>query len=287
MTRSKEVLNQFAKIAAEAYLGKSKTALNHSLKKLAKDESLEPHQIEYVAAQANHAVWERLYGMDKKASYDFPVADPASVISELQIKPSRGVIKEAALDYLSAPTGGSGFHEKTASLNLDSVEKTSSQKRELRHTLQRRMEKLAAAKEEFQVKMTVLQSRYETLEKDFVKQARALVMEQPFTERGAAVEKIAEFVKSAAAGETKLACGLMRKLSAVLTGQGLIKQADLKAPEEYINMKMPAKIINGRHALYITIKTLKDVRQEYEPLHRAYEIVDSSLPEVREKIRGL
>src|SRR5271157_12320 len=96
-----------AKLAAESFLTK-KTALNTSLTKIAKEESLEPHQVEYVAAQANHAVWERLYGMDKKASYDFPVADPGAVIKDLQIKP-KAIIKEASLDYMAAPTGSTGF----------------------------------------------------------------------------------------------------------------------------------------------------------------------------------
>ena len=80
-----------------------------------------------MASQANHAVWERLYGMDKKASYDFPVADPHVVVNGLQLKP-KGVIKEASLDYLAAPTGSTGFMEKSASINLesiDSVENTS------------------------------------------------------------------------------------------------------------------------------------------------------------------
>lgn len=285
MNYSKEVLNGFAKLAAEGYLSKSKTPLNTSLVKIAKDEALEPHQIEYVAAQANHSVWERLYGMDKKASYDFPVADPNAVINQLQVKP-KGVIKEASLDYLSGPSGGSGFVEKTASINLDSVDKTAAQKRELKKTMQHRLEKMGQAKEELERQMYVLDLKYSEYEKNFIKEARTMIMQEAFTDRGAAMMKIAEFVRSAAEDE-KLGQALMKKLAAVVAGQGLVKKADLKAPEEYIDMKMPAKIVNGRHALYITIKTLKDIRQEYDPLYRGAEIVDSSLPELKEKIRAL
>jgi hypothetical protein len=283
--RSKEVLNQLAKLAAEAYLTK-KTALNTSLTKTAKEEGLEPHQIEYVASQANHAVWERLYGMDKKASYDFPVADPNVVINDLQIKP-KGIIKEASLDYLAGPNG---FMEKTASFDLASVEpaqKTAAEKRDLKRVLEHRFDKMSSAKEEFERQMYVIDLKTSELEKSFVKEARSLLMEQPFTDRGQAMDKIAEFVRSATEGNVDLGKGLMKKLSAVLVGQGLVKKADLKAPEEYIDEKMPAKIVNGRHALYITIKTLKDLRQEYDPIHRGHEIVDSSLPELKEKIRAL
>jgi uncharacterized membrane protein len=275
-----------AKIAAESFLTK-KIALNASLTKIAKEESLEPHQVEYVASQANHAVWERLYGgLNKKASYDFPVADPNVVISDLQIKP-KAIIKEASLDYLAAPTGSTGFIEKHASINLDSIDKTAAQKRQLKKEMQARMEKMSSAKEELERKMYVITLKSGELETVFVKEARTMVMQAPFADRGEAMTKIAEFVRSASESDLDLAKGLMKKLSAVLAGQGLIKQADLKAPEEYISENMPAKIVNGRHALYITIKTLRDLRKEYDPLHRGHEIVDSSLPELKEKIREL
>lgn len=284
MVRSKDVLQQFAKIAAESFLTK-KTPLNASLEKIAKEEALEPHQIELVASAANHNVWERLYGMDKKASYDFDVADPHAVIEKLQVKPT--ITKTASLDYMSPPSRSNGFVEKTASFSFDSIEKTAAQKRELKGRLQTRLEKMSQAKEDLERQMFEVRTKYEKQELDFVKQARTLIMEQPFTDRGAAMDKIAEFVRSASEENADLAKHLMKKLSAVLVGQGLVKKADLKAPEEYIDRKMPAQIVNGRHALYITIKTLKDLRQEYDPLTRGYEIVDSSLPELREKIRAL
>lgn len=281
--KSKETLNGLAKTAAQNYLSK-KTPLNTSLKKLAKDEALEPHQVEYIAATANHAVWEQLYNKDKKASYDFPLADPSSVIQDLQIK-TQPVIKEAAFDYLSGPQGSSGFVEKQASYGGEEDQEIT--RRRLKHELQVRFEKLSAAKSEFEAKKFELELKNHKAEVDFVKEARALVIQEPFSERGQAVETVGNFVKSACSDNTDLAKKLMLKLSHVLKKQGLIKEADLKAPEEYINDKIPAKIVNGRHALYITIQTLKDIEQEYGPACRGWEIVDSSLPELREKIRAL
>lgn len=283
MHLSKDVLNELAKLAADSFL-KHKTSLNTSLAKTAKEEALEPHQIEYVAAQANHAVWSRLHGMDKKASYDFPVADPEAVIKTLQVKPV--IVKQASDDYYGAPTGSTGFTEKTASINLDSVDKTAAKRRELKKALQSRLEKCANAKEELQRKMTVIESKYELTERDLMKQARSLLMEQPFELRGEAMSKIADAIYGACE-DKKLSRDLMKKLSAVVGSQGLIKKADLKAPEAYISENLPARIVNGRHALYITIQTLKNLRTEYEPLQRGYEIVDSSLPELREKVRAL
>jgi hypothetical protein len=66
-----------------------------------------------------------------------------------------------------------------------------------------------------------------------------------------------------------------------------VKEADLKAPEELISKNSPARIINGRHALYLTIKTLYDQYDLHNTLGHKHEIVDSSLPVIREKIREL
>lgn len=287
MHRSKEVLNQYAKLAAEGYLTQ-KTSLNDSLTKVAKDESLEPHQVEYVASQTNHAVWERLYALNKKASYDFPIADANAVINKLQIQPSKGVIKQASLDYMSAPSRESnGFVEKTAYVNLDSLDKSDASRRSLKAELVQRFEKVSTVKEDFEMKMYALGAKFDEGIKTFVKEARTMIMDKPFEHRGIAMDKIGEFVKAACEEDTSLGKMIMMKLSAVLAGQGLIKKADLKAPEEYISQNMPAQIVNGRHALYITIKTLKDIRQTYDPLHRGYEICDSSLPVLKEKIRAL
>lgn len=282
---AKEVLNGLAKIAADGYLTK-KTSLNTSLLKIAKDESLEPHQIEYVAATANHQVWEKLFGISKTASYDFPVADAASVVSQLQVKP-KSIIKEASLDYLSAPTKSTDL-TKTASISLDpGVDKTAATKRQMKRELQTRFDKIAQAKDELERKMYDLRMRFDESERSLMKQARSLVIAEPFEFRGQAMDQVAEFVKSACGDSKELAQSIMKKLSAVMTGQGLMKQADLKAPEEYISDKLPAKIVNGRHALYITIQTLRDLHKDYGVHHQGYEICDSSLPELKEKIRAL
>jgi hypothetical protein len=66
-----------------------------------------------------------------------------------------------------------------------------------------------------------------------------------------------------------------------------VKAADLKAPEEYISKNLPVRVVNGRHPLYVQIDTLTDKWSELEQIRRGREIVDSSLPQLKEKIRGL
>lgn len=286
--RDKTTLNTFAKLAADEYLGKNKTDLNVTLRKIASEESLTPHQIEYVVAEANKAVFQRLFGIDKTASYDFPLADAKEVMEALKVTHSPKVIKGADLDYLSPPTSTKvASFDPMAALGVreDVMAKTAAAKKEVKRQLQVRLEKMAAAKEDLEMKMISCRSQIEKLETDFVKTARNMVIEYPFEDRKEGVEKVAEFLRGC--GYSELGQSLMKKLSHVLKKQGLIKVADLKAPEQYISDKLPARVVNGRHALYITVKTLQDQVDYHSTLGKNYEIVDSSLPVVKEKIRAL
>lgn len=285
--RDKQVLQSFAKLAAEGYLGKTQTPLNDSLKKIASQESLTPHQIEFVAGEANKEVWAKLFALDKKSSYDFPLADAKAVLKEVQLVDKKPVVSQTDMDYLSAPEStklASWDVMKAMGFEASGIDKVAARK-ELKRTLQNRYEKLAMAKEEIERLMFVKQSHIEKGELEFVKSARDMLLEEILDDRGQAMEKVAEFLRGC--DHPDYGRRLMAKLASVMRRQGLIKTADLKAPEEYISETLPARIINGRHALYVTIKTLFQNYDEYKDLSSRYEIVDSSLPVVKEKIREL
>jgi hypothetical protein len=286
--RDKTILGTFAKIAADEYLGKNKTSLNESLKKIATQENLTPHQLEYVVAEANKSVWSRLFAMDKTASYDFPLADLKAILGDLQEVRGPSKVSGADLDYLSPPssTKVASFDPFEAlGVQENALEKSAAARKEVKRQLQARFEKLSSAKEELERLMFVADSDIQSLELKFVKEARDLVCEIPFTDRNVGVEKVAEFLRGC--GRPEHGTRLMAKLSHVLTRQGLVKKADLKAPEEYISSTLPAQIINGNHSLYMTIQTLFDRYDDRFGCERRYEIVDSSLPVIREKIRAL
>lgn len=286
--RDKETLNTFAKLAADEYLGQNKTALNTTLKKIASQEGLTPFQIEYVASEANKEVWGKLFSMDKQASYDFPLADSKEILKDLQIPQSSGEVKTADLDYLSPPvsTKVASFDPfKAMGIVEENLEKSAAAKKEVKRQLQHRLEKISAAKEEIERQLYVVNSKIEELELEFVKTARNMVLEYPFSDRGTAVEKVAEFLRGCGANDHSKY--LIKKLAHVLKRQGLVKEADLKAPEQYISDKLPCRIVNGRHSLYLTVKTIMDQYDWRDTLHSRYEIVDSSLPTIKEKIREL
>ena len=286
--RDKDTLNTFAKLAANEYLGQNKTSLNTTLKKIASQENLTPFQVEYVVAEANKAVWGKLFSMDKQASYDFPLADSKSVLKDLQVSQSAGEVKTAELDYMNPP-----ISTKVASFDPfqamgvveENLEKSAAARKEIKRELKYRLEKVAAAKEEIERQLYVANTKIEELELSFVKSARDMVLEYPFVDRPQAMDKIAEFLRGC--GRVEQSQLLIKKLAHVLKRQGLVKEADLKAPEEYISDKLPCRIVNGRHSLYMTVKTIMDQYDYRDTLHHRYEIVDSSLPVLKEKIREL
>jgi hypothetical protein len=286
--RDKETLNTFAKLAADEYLGQNKTPLNATLKKIASQESLTPFQIEYVAAESNKAVWGKLFSMDKQASYDFPLASSQEILKDLQVVQAPNEIKAVDLDYLSPPvsTKVATFDPfKAMGFLEENIEKSAAARKEVKRQLKYRLEKVSAAKEELERQLYVANSRIEDLELQFVKMSRSLVLEYPFETRKDAMEKIAEFLRGCE--KPAQARSLIQKLAHVLKRQGLVKEADLKAPEQYISEKLPCRVINGRHQLYLTVKTIMDQYDWRDTLHNRYEIVDSSLPAIKEKIREL
>lgn len=286
MHKSKETLNSLAKIASDAYLAKKSTPLNTSLKKIAESEELAPHQIEYVAGQANQMVWAQLYKKDKSAAYDFPIADPNEVVSELQTKEA-SVVSTADLDYAAAPSDMVKVARDMSVMGEFSTEITANNgRRELRATLESRMQKLAQLRERISDEICAIESKLETNVANFVREARTLVMQTPFSDRDSAFDKIAEFVRGSTK-DVEIGRTLMRKLSEESVRSGLVKKAGLRAPEEYISETLPARIVNGNHTLYIMIDTIGTLRQEALELARRRELVDSTLPVLREKIRAL
>jgi hypothetical protein len=284
--KSKEVLNTIAKTAADAYIKKGSTMTEY-LKKTASQEGLEPHQVEYVAGEANKMVWSHNYNKhDKQAAYDFPLANPNEIIQSAQKKPVEKVA-EASLDYMLPPTAR---HTKMASDaqvygEFKSEVTSQDERRALKHQLQSRYEKLAQAKESTSAEILMAESRIDFLEKKFVKEARVFIMETPFSDRPQAMDKIAEFIRST--GHFEQGRNLIAKLAHKIVRDGLVKEADMKAPEAYISETLPARIINGNHSLYITIDTIVKQHDELSNMRRNFTIVDDTLPVLKEKIRGL
>jgi hypothetical protein len=302
MHKTRDTLKMLSKQAADSFLKSGgKSTLKAELKKIAAAERLAPVQIPVLTGEANQLTWKALYDMDKKASYSFVPVNPDEVVGDLQAA-APVLMKQASEDYFTAPEGSSALKKEasgswSAYLPTNGHQKLAADKRSLKHELQNRLEKTAALSERIQDELIKLCSDIEALEIKFIKEARQMLIEIPFAERGEGLQKIAEFVRSAMEPKKdapalpekkkKRAALLIAKIAHVMTTQGLYKFAEQQAPESLINYDLPAKIINGNHSLYITINTLGGKWDEEEHMRSNRGIVDATLPQLKEKIRGL
>ena len=293
MYKNRETLKLLSKQAADAFLKSGgKSTLKAELKKIASVERLAPAQIPVLTGEANTLAWKSLYDFDKKASYAFTPVNPDEVVGELQ-SAAPTLLKQASEDYLTPPEGSRAMKKQasdtwSAYIPTNGHQKLAADKRQLKHELTNRLEKTANASERLRDEHIKLVSQIEALEVRFIKEARQMLIEMPFTDRGEGIKKIAEFVRSATDKKRKNKTALLiAKIAHIMEKQGLYKFAEQQAPESLINYDIPAKIINGNHSLYITINTLGGKWDEEEHMRTHRGIVDATLPQLKEKIRGL
>lgn len=265
-----------------------------TLAKIASLEELTPHYVEILAAEANKEIHKHKYAaaQDKYFAADFPLADAKRALAQLQA--DGGSTKVAA--YLPEPEVKAPEMDmyKAFGIKAPEMDKTAEVKKEL---------KIAAVRGELLEqktgdRVTLAKFAAESAEAKFIKAARQEVLkgESP-SERLQILCTLDDFVKSAGIPEGRAP---LAKLAYILGKEGLIspkqskiacdyfvKEADCKAPEELISNWLPAKIVNGDHPLYISLKTFRDKKQDLLDASSDYKIVQDKFNVVRQKVRAL
>lgn len=299
-TTSLEVLKEFAKEAAIGLLGKDKTPLNYTIQKTAQSENLVPDHISIICQEANKAVHGEMFKTAENKYVDFEVADASVIVSNLEKK----LTKTAGVNFTSpesffdiadknlekvasegiglsdefdlAPgekasmgsdfsftkqAGHDGLKTPQAALNRKNI-----------MTKQAEMEGIASD-------LIVLQASLESSETRFIKEARNLLLPYNLHERPEKFSVISEFCKSAGLSKDTFS-KLTSHLDIVMKKQGLLeKTAGLQVGPEYISDNLDAKIINGDHALSVTIKTIVDKEKRKEIYKNRYNWIQTELAE--------
>lgn len=267
----------------------------HSLCKIAQAESLTPHQIEVLAAEANKAIHSAKYASisEKYHAADFPLADAKRAIASLQL--DGGSTKIAA--EFSPPKfedKGPDAYEMFG-IKPEVMDKTASVRHEVKH---------ATAKSELLLqklndKLITLEYEKTAAERDFIKQARQIMLDQDSAASRMKVLGVFDhFVKVAGMKQGK---GALAKLAMVLAREGKLeplaaqeaveyfmsKTADQKAPQALISENLQAQIINGNHPLYITLKTVGDREADLLRFEAERDLVQDKLRLLKQKIRAL
>lgn len=297
MLESKRAIDYYREFAGEitnSYLSCG-TPPTETLMKIAQSEELQPHQIELLAGEANKAIHNHKFasaGADEKYfAAEFPLADAKQVIASLQ----HGSVKIASsfVEPKITEEGPDAF--AMFGVTPPVLDKTA----ETRHDAKRMHEKLAMLNDKIQTHLIIAASKLEDSQHKFIKMARQCALEDSSSkQRLDTIRELNSFVKQANVGA--IGTRLMAKVAYVLGAEGMIepndakrlveeftKQADQTAPAEMINERIPAKIINGTHPLYITLKTVADDEADYWRWHHEGKQVDDKLKILGQKIRAL
>lgn len=270
---------------------------NTSLEKIAQSEDLTPHQIQVLAGETNKMIHMQKYANagneDKYFAADFPHADFKEVLKNLQADGGSAKIAVQMIDPVVSDNGPDPF--TMFGVKLEEIDKTASVKGEMKVA----SHKIALLHQKLKDRVILNKYAAEAAERNMIKKARQFVLNgSNSSERLQLLGQIDHMAKEAGLGS---ASSPLAKLAYVLKEEGLIdplsaketveyfmsKEADQKAPESLISNWLEAKIINGQHPLYITLKTFHDSNDALRTSEDQFNLVDDKLKILKQKVRAL
>lgn len=267
-----------------------------TLTKIASVEELQPHQVEALAAEANKAIHQAKYAKatDKYHAADFPLADARRAISQLQLDSGEEKVAVELPDPVCKDNNPDPF--QMFGVKPETMDKTAS----VRHELKTASQKVALVKQKTADALILGKYAADATEKKFIKQARQLVLEgNNSAARMKIIGNIHHFAKCAELDNA--ARPALAKLAHVLGGEGMLepshvkkavnfflsKEADEKAPQELISEFLQARVANGSHPLYITLKTFNDQCAALNLNTERAQVIDDRNRILQQKIRAL
>lgn len=267
-----------------------------SLTKIAQDEELTPDQIKLLATETNKLVHQHKYASagEKYHAADFPLCDAQKVINSLQVD---GGTQKIAVE-LPDPVCKDQMPDPYAMFGVEPemIDKTASVKSGLKAL----SEKTALLKQKSEDAVFLAKHAAANAERAFIKEARQVVLcgSNP-AERLHLLGQVYTMTKSASLEQT--AKPALAKLAHVLVREGLVEKrdgngaveffldkiADQKAPEALISGFLNARVVNGQHPLYITLKTFHDSKSALDLSVDRHQVIDDRNQVVRQKIRAL
>jgi hypothetical protein len=291
---SMDHFREWANVIANSYLtgGVEPTT---TLCKIAQSEDLRPSDIDVLAAEANKVIHGIKYGSEKEKynAANFPLADAKLAISRVQV--DGGSVKTAVDSPEPKFTREGPDPYEMFGVKQEVMDKTAGIKSQLKFASEKG--KLLTQKLQDQVIMAKFAA--DAAEKTFIKQARQMaISETSSTSRMKVLGNLDKMFKVAKFSKAR---PTLAKLASVLVGEGLLepisgkaaieyfmsKVADQKAPQELISDFLQAKVVNGNHPLYITLKTFIDKKNDFDSVRSKYQVVNDQLNLVSQKIRAL
>lgn len=292
-------IRELAGVVTSSYLNDNVPPAT-SIVKIAQAEELTPDNIATLAAESNKMIHTAKYASagpnDKYHAADFPLANAKEILAQLQLN---GGVEKIAVEMpapiLSSAEAFDPF--KAFGVEAEPLDKTAS----LKHNLKGVHEKLALLKSQNDDALYMAKQASDAAERHLIKQAHQMIIQEGHnsTERLQVLGKIASFYK--AANMTDHANPVLAKVAGVLVAEGMVepskgkaameyfmsKTADCVAPPELISENLKATVVNGKHPLYITLKTFIDRKNALNLYEDRLPQIQDKLHIVQEKIRAL
>lgn len=274
------------------------------LVKIAKEKGFEPHQVQTLAGEVNRLIHQKKYASAKEKYHaaDFPLADAKEAINSLQA--DGGEVKLAVAmpePKFSRPEDHQSEFHKAFGLEPDTMDKHAFQKEaSAKFEVKCTFEKTAFLKEKLSEELTLKKYASEAAESNFIKTARKmLVSETSSQQRYENLNDIDDLCKQA--GMEEVSRKPLAKLAYACMKEGLMepgmakkamnyfmpKEADEKAPQSLISGSLKSRVVNGKHPLYITLKTVQDCQDSYDITKDRYSLVDDKLRILGQRVRAL
>ena len=266
------------------------------LVKIAQSEELTPHHVHVLATETNKLIHQQKYASadNKYHAADFPLADAKIALARLQTDGGQEKTAVAMPDPVVSRQEVDPF--EMFGIKEEPMDKTASVRSDLKHHGARA--ELLGQKLQDQCILTKFAAA--DAEKAFIKEARQLVLAADNSEeRMKTLGYLDHFTKNA--NMSDISRKPLAKLAYVLSKEGLLeasqakvameyfmsKNADEKAPQALISDYLNARVVNGNHPLYITLKTFQDSSSALDVNKDRYQIVDDRLRCIKQKIRAL
>ena len=267
-----ELLGEFAKHAASAYMGCDRVPLNDSIIKIAQVNNLPPSQVAILCQEANKEVHSSMFDRSADKYTNFDLANPNIVLEGLgSVKTASAPISDS--DYYASPTERVAFpdFERVGRSGHDGLRDNS------KFVKQASIEKIAQEARNLFKDKILLEDHIEYLEKQFVKTARDHLTQYRIDERRGQYPYLTKFTKMAGLSDYDTR-HLMDLLDHVMVRQGLIeKTADIKADASLVDWDMDARVTNGSHPLEMVIKTIVDKKNKHKLIEDRQNIIKDNL----------
>jgi len=267
-----------------------------TLKKIAQAEELTPHQVEVLACEANKTIHQAKYASveEKYHAADFPLADAKMALQGIQI--DGGCEKVAVV--MPRPKFEDKGPDAYAMFGVkpEVMDKTASVKHQVK-TAYAHSELLL---QKLNDKVMWLHNEKMAAERSFIKEARQCLLEESSSD--ARLKVLGEFDNFVKCAEmSNIGQPILAKVCLVMAKEGKLeparakecvnyfmsKEADNKAPASLISDNLQARIINGQHPLYITLKTIGDKEADFLRFQDQRNEVQSKVRILGQKIRAL